>query len=248
MTDHELLLTPEKVVLNFRTAGVASRCGAHLIDLLLAFLAASVPGAVFGFLSPVLGADATMMLGSLASLLVLLGYFVFFEAYWQGQTPGKRATGIRVLMVDGTPLTFAAALYRNLLRPADLLPGIYLVGLMAMFLNPRSQRLGDLAAGTMVVAHRNPSLGFTPAPHRVGIHRYEEYVGNLNRVSIEEYQALKRICDRYPWLPLEAQKWSVDVVWTPFATKHGVPPIEGVDPVYLMQAVVMKFGRMHKLI
>src|SRR6185503_10494552 len=74
-----------------------------------------------------------------------------FEARWRGQTPGKRFFGLAVLNDDGTPLRWPAALTRNLLRAADFLPLLYGVGLLAMLASKDFKRLGDLAAGTVVV-------------------------------------------------------------------------------------------------
>ena len=84
----------------------------------------------------------------------VLGWFYFglFEALWNGQTPGKRLMGIRVVSVEGQPITPFQAILRNILRIADAQPaGLYLVGLVAATLNDRFQRLGDLPSGTMVV-------------------------------------------------------------------------------------------------
>ena len=90
-------------------------------------------------------------------VILLTAFFVewllpaWFEASWNGQTPGKRAMGIAVLNDDGTPLRWPAALTRNLLRAVDFLPLLYGVGLVAMLANRDFKRLGDLAAGTVVV-------------------------------------------------------------------------------------------------
>src|SRR6185436_14331175 len=82
----------------------------------------------------------------------------WFEAAWRGQTPGKRAMGLMVLNDDGSPVRWPAALTRNLLRAVDFLPLVYATGLVAMLVNRDFKRLGDLAAGTVVVyregAHR----------------------------------------------------------------------------------------------
>ena len=79
------------------------------------------------------------------------GYFVFFEGLRQGRTPGKSRVGIRVVRDTGHPITVADAVTRNLLRLADFLPPPYLGGLLLMALHPLGKRLGDLAAGTVVV-------------------------------------------------------------------------------------------------
>ncbi len=83
--------------------------------------------------------------------LVFFGYFAIFEILWNGQTPGKRAIGIRVVKDSGRPLTAAESIGRNLMRIVDQLPGFYAIGIVAAVLNSRNKRLGDLVAGSMVV-------------------------------------------------------------------------------------------------
>jgi len=248
VNDRFLVLTPEKVVLDYRICGIGSRIAAHLLDLALAIALSAVPVNISLFLEPVLGRAAADAAGALTGSLCFLGYFVVCEGLFRGQTLGKLSARMRVVMADGTPVTFMAAFYRNVLRPADMLPLGYLVGFVCMFTNPRSQRLGDLAAGTIVIAERPRRLGFTPAPHRVGVHRFEDSVGPLRKMTIEEYQVLKNLCDRFPDLPVATQEWSVRTIWRPFAERHGIEPVANVHPVYQMEATVMKFGRMHNLI
>ena len=81
-------------------------------------------------------------------------YPVLFEVFWRGQTPGKRSLGISVINDDLTPVTLGPSLVRNLLRTVDFLPMFYLAGLITMLSNRRFQRLGDLAAGTLVISVR----------------------------------------------------------------------------------------------
>ena len=88
---------------------------------------------------------------SCSAFLLYYGYFAAFEALWGGQTPGKRAVGLRVISVTGQPITTFDALLRNLLRIVDQMPGIYAVGVLSIFFTARNQRLGDLVAGTVVV-------------------------------------------------------------------------------------------------
>jgi uncharacterized RDD family membrane protein YckC len=83
--------------------------------------------------------------------LVTKGYFILFEYLWNGSTPGKRSQEIRVIRKDGRPISFVAAVVRNLLRAVDILGEIYPLGLVVMFIDSRNRRLGDLAAGTLVV-------------------------------------------------------------------------------------------------
>jgi uncharacterized RDD family membrane protein YckC len=79
-------------------------------------------------------------------------YPVLFEVFWRGQTPGKKMLGISVINDDLSPVTLGTSMVRNLLRTVDFLPFFYLVGLITMLFNRRFQRLGDLAAGTLVIS------------------------------------------------------------------------------------------------
>ncbi|HEY0796786.1 MAG TPA: RDD family protein, partial [Acidisarcina sp.] len=90
----------------------------------------------------------------LVPFLLHWGYFTLFEALWNGQTPGKRVAKIRVIKDTGRPIGLFESMGRNLVRIVDMLPGIYAVGVITMFLNRRQQRLGDLVAGTIVVHER----------------------------------------------------------------------------------------------
>ena len=96
--------------------------------------------------------------------LVTKGYFILFEYLWNGSTPGKRSQEIRVIRKDGRPISFVAAVIRNILRAVDILGEIYPLGLVVMFIDSRNRRLGDLAAGTLVVreAEPKPSVVCTP--------------------------------------------------------------------------------------
>lgn len=247
MNDRTWVLTPEKVVLSYRLAGVGSRMSAFLIDLCLLFvviMALSIFTTSLQMVSP----ELAIAISAIASSAVAFLYFALQEGLWQGQTLGKRTANIRVTMADGTPITFSAALYRNILRLLDIQPFLLgAVGLLGMALTERSQRLGDIVAGTVVV-HEPPAGSTVVAPHRYGIHRFEAEVGDLQGMTMEEYVALKRLTDRFPELPPAAQERSIQEIWTPFAARYGIASVPNVHPVYLMEAVVMKFGRLHKLL
>jgi hypothetical protein len=83
--------------------------------------------------------------------LIFAGYFILFEWLWNGPTPGKRLMKLRVIKDSGRQITLFEALARNLLRFVDYMPGLYLAGAITMLCNKKSKRLGDLAAGTLVV-------------------------------------------------------------------------------------------------
>ena len=168
MSDAYDLRTPEQVDLEYEVAGLGSRFIALLIDSLIQTVVMIAVFAAFGLGAALLGATARRVFGgdstfvmvvgiAVAVLLVFLitwGYFVAFEVAWNGQTPGKRAAGIRVLTTRGEPITLVHAFVRNLVRIVDYLPTSYMVGTTAILATRRAQRLGDLAAGTIVIKER----------------------------------------------------------------------------------------------
>src|SRR4051812_5587703 len=162
---HLEIETPEHVVLDLEIAGFGSRMFAALLDtlilfgLMLAGVAAYIALAAWGLVPRGSWFGALMWLAAFAAWY---GYYILFEGLRAGQTPGKRIVGIRVVRDTGHPVTVGAAAVRNLLRTADFLPPPYLTGLLLMALHPRGKRLGDLAAGTVVV-HDRP---FDHAPRR----------------------------------------------------------------------------------
>ena len=153
--------TPEQVVVSYTLAGIGTRGGAALIDALVilvltgtlwyavARLPLLIPGeAPGGFRG---WQNAVLIIGQ---FLILWGYFVAFEALWDGQTPGKRLLGLRVVRNGGGGVDLGASAARNLLRFVDFLPFGYFVGMISVVANERNQRLGDLVAGTIVVRER----------------------------------------------------------------------------------------------
>lgn len=155
--------TPEHIVFHYRLAGPARRALACLIDLLVCYGTVALLGLVvfLSFFGDATSSDvgSAAKAGSGVVLLALFAaqwlYFVAYEAT-RGRTLGKRALGMRVVTESGRPIGWRAAALRNLLRAADALPTGYLVGLITMSMSPRFQRLGDLAAGTIVVVPDSP--------------------------------------------------------------------------------------------
>ncbi len=145
--------TPEGVRLDLTLAGVGSRVGAQLIDGLIKLAIWLVLFFSLGSRSE-FGFTLVFVLYFLVALLV---YELVFEALWAGRTPGKAAFGIRVVSSDGSPARFSAIVVRNLLRLVDILPIFYAVALVGVFATKRHQRLGDLAAGTIVIRERKGS-------------------------------------------------------------------------------------------
>lgn len=198
--------TPEHVAIGYSLADLGSRFAALLLDALvlgsaLAVLGVGIPWLVrrLGEIPPALsgwGMGALTLLG----FALAWGYFVYFEGLRNGQTPGKRRLGIRVVHEGGFPLTLRGAAIRNLLRIVDIQPApSWLLGGVVMLLHPRTQRLGDMAAGTVVVWER------------AGARLPEESVAAADaagppRLSPEEFAALSGYIARRGTLSAEVRQ------------------------------------------
>ena len=159
--------TPELVSLEYPVAGIGSRAIACLIDYTIQTVAWFLVLMLIALIGSMVDASSTHVSTSspksspseawvMAIMFLILfafqwGYFTLFETFWNGRTPGKRILRLRVMQQNGRSIGFLDAFTRNLLRVADIIPGFYLVGLIAVFATRQSQRLGDLVAGTIVV-------------------------------------------------------------------------------------------------
>jgi uncharacterized RDD family membrane protein YckC len=157
MITHEVL-TAEKVLLKYRVAGLGARFLAWMVDQLV--LVVFIVAGAFFFIPLDMGAEG---LGTALTLLwsfcVQWGYFMLLEWLWNGQTPGKRLLGIRVIQLTGTGIGFYQSAVRNLIRVVDSLAFGNAVGFVVALTNRENRRLGDLAAGTLVVyLERQPKL------------------------------------------------------------------------------------------
>lgn len=201
LRQHLEIETPEHVTLDYEIAGLGSRAAAALLDfLILGGLALAAT------LLLVLLARAGFSPGRLGSAVLLMvgfgawyGYFTFFEGLRNGQTPGKRALGLRVVADTGHPVSLGAAAVRNLLRLADFLPPPYLVGAVLVALHPRAKRIGDMVAGTVVVRDRPEEPGA-----RAG-HAPAEVELAAPALTEDEFRLLAGFAARAGDLPSEAR-------------------------------------------
>ncbi|MEO1442516.1 MAG: RDD family protein, partial [Chloroflexota bacterium] len=156
--DNLLIDTPENLVLEAEVAGYGSRFLAAFIDYAIIIIVLSVLALLFfrGYFNQPTGNQDTWAIAAFGFIvfLIIMFYHLFFEFFWNGQTPGKRRVGLRVVMNNGMPVTTSAALTRNLVRLFDFLPVFYGAGLLSMFVSKYVQRLGDIAGGTIVVKER----------------------------------------------------------------------------------------------
>lgn len=199
------IVTPEAVAVDLDVAGLGSRFGAAAIDLTIQ----TAMGVSFGI---ALAAPATRGLPSAAIVAIAalgffsigLAYFPLCEGLWSGRTPGKYVAGLRVVQSDGQPLTLGSNLVRNLIRIVDFLPAYYMIGAAVMLFSRRSQRLGDLAAGTIVVREKKlpqPGLLAPPDPTQL------EYDPRLNvmRLNEQDYSLVRQYLQRRSGLDAEAR-------------------------------------------
>jgi uncharacterized RDD family membrane protein YckC len=158
------LVTPERIIVTHPLAGPFRRFAAYLIDQGLLVLSIVILAFAVFFLLALSGGSAAVLGPAFVAFFVLSwGYGAFCEGVFNGRTIGKVALGIRVVSDRGVPITGAQAILRNLVGAIDgLFPFFFQIGLASMMLSSRFQRLGDLAAGTMVVREgRAPRRDFT---------------------------------------------------------------------------------------
>jgi len=211
--------TPENVTFGYDIAGIGSRFIGALIDsiligllllLLNVLLATALAYAVDNGAEAMFGGDddpgwiagLVVAVYALLNFAVLWGYYIAFELRWDGRTPGKRVAGTQVVKVDGAPAGFTEVAIRNLVRTVDFLPIAYAIGVITMFLNRQSRRLGDFAAGTLVIKQRNAirleSLGAASprAPDAGAEHALRQFP-NLRQLSAADYQVVRDALARH---------------------------------------------------
>ncbi len=239
------LVTPEAVVLGFDTAGLPSRLLARLVDVVaqVAVLVGVLLG--LGLLGAAGVPDVALTIAVLFLVpLLLLGYPILFESLWRGRTPGKAVMGLRVVTVEGAPIRFRHALIRGGSDIVDLYglgilavtPGI--VGAIAISASKRSQRLGDIVAGTIVVRERVGATRTAPAAFAVprGHDAYAAMV-DVSGLGARDYQAVRSYLLRAAGLRAEArQQVSADLARSIAARIRHTPPA-GVTPELFLAVV-----------
>jgi uncharacterized RDD family membrane protein YckC len=185
-------VTPEAVSISADVAGLGSRMIAILIDSAIQMALLILIGLALAGLGLNDTAAAAAVVGGI--IFLYLGYFFLFEGLWAGRTPGKRAQRIRVVRADGQPAGWTQVGIRTLLRLVDILPTAYAIGSIAILLTARSQRLGDLAAATLVVRERPAPLPMpvyvSPAGATAGV------LLDTTAVSPELYSAIRSFMER----------------------------------------------------
>ncbi len=245
------VVTPEAVLLELDTAGVGTRAAAAAIDLLLQF---SLLVIVFVLLAVVVKANETaaITLGAVAVFAALVAYPWLCEWLLRGRTVGKMAMGLRVVTVDGAPIGFSHAAIRAMLGLVDFWvpPG----GALAMLLvlgTARNQRLGDLVAGTLVLAERRTSETTTRAVWFTVPTGWDDYVTKLDtgRVTPEQYRLLRAFVLRTPTLQPGARYALASGLCEGLGRRSGLPMPAGVTPdVWVLVVAAAHQRRTHALV
>jgi uncharacterized RDD family membrane protein YckC len=207
------IATGESVTFSYELAGLGSRFFAVFIDLAIQLAVVIVVLLLILWVSFALPAptkntpltkveDAVLLaLLVIATFMLFFGYFIIFEWRWNGRTPGKRLLGIRVVRDGGFPLDFTASVVRNVVRILEFVLGFYAISAVATLLSPQNRRLGDMAAGTIVV--RDQRYERTSA---AALLRDEERDDTLVReLSPAERELVRKYVERRATLDLRAR-------------------------------------------
>lgn len=227
--------TPESVEFSHEPAGIGSRFVASAIDTALQATMIMGIAAIFGLWSWLPISSPSSFLVTWASAVTVLltfavfwGYYTFFEALWNGQTPGKRAAGIKVLKDGGYPIGFLDSVVRNLLRPVDFLPVFYGIGTTVMFLNSKCKRVGDFAAGTIVVKERRVeiprSLSSLTTQSQEDAVINGQRLTNIHKLSETEFDMVRQFMIRRHEIQKDARSALARKIARPLIRKLGLRP------------------------
>jgi len=192
LDDRVTIATPEGVELELVLAGVGSRFAATLLDVVVQL------GAIFALaivLGPLGSNGYAVAVYLVAVFLILFAYDIILETWNRGRSIGKLAAGLRVVRAGGDAEGFLTAAVRNFLRIIDFLPAFYVVGVISILATSRNQRLGDLAAGTIVIRERRPPVA--PASTYVPPQAAAPYLDwDVSAVSTEDIATLRQFLER----------------------------------------------------
>jgi uncharacterized RDD family membrane protein YckC len=253
MEDRISIETPEHVELSYELAGIGSRALACVVDSFVQFVLVALLLWALNWVGSLLKLpDLTGILLAVvmatATFMVTAAYYITCEMTMDGQSPGKRLAGLRVVRDDGTPITFTDSAVRNIVRLVDLLPGLYTVGLLVAFFSSQSKRLGDLAAGTIVVKERlyeapAETAAEAPLTPPAGPGSPPETVTRLRTLvhllSEAECAAAARFVQRRDELPRDVRAQMAQRLAEPLLARlPGVPAQDFADAEAFLQMVV----------
>ena len=256
---HYSVETPEVVTIEYAVAGVGSRCLAATVDSLLILLLQAALGAVIIMVAGSMGGTSDLFsaiyltIWAILSFALLWCYYLAFDLVWSGQTPGRRCFGLRVIREGGRPLDFSASAIRNLIRLVDFLPFGYGLGVLVMFADGRARRLGDLAAGTLVVregstltlAMLTRSTAPAVVPPRAADAPTTPLLPNLHLVRLADYDLAEAFLHRRAELAPARRSQLAHALALALHTRLGLPP--GGDPERFVEHFVREYRVFYKL-
>jgi uncharacterized RDD family membrane protein YckC len=236
--------TPEQTSLEFPLAGIGSRFLAVALDVLLqtaAYIVIVTVGGLAGLAGflPKLGTQWLIAIFIFVLFLVQFAYYAFFEAIWNGQTPGKRWTHLRVMQDSGRPITPYDAILRNLLRFVDQLPTLYAVGIVTILISREKKRVGDYAAGTVVV-HEKPLLGVSSiwaatAPSASAVQTVS--ATPAVQLSMDELQLIETFFERRASLDSDVRRSMARQIAIKLGERLSIPSEQRPDPEKFLEAL-----------
>lgn len=248
--DRVSLRMPEQIEVSYELAGLGSRFLASFIDTFVVGVVVLVLAFGIGYLRerflPNFGQGWVAAVVVISAVVLLyIAYFVYFEMAARGQSLGKQATGLRVISVDGSPITFEQSAIRNILRVFDALPPFALAGVAAVFWTKRQQRLGDLAAGTMVVKERlreMPEAAVETAPE-LPAQLSDEVVRavrtGVRAVKREEVETIRRFLERrFELAPDARSRLAAKLAGTIRRRFPGLPPEQLSNAELFLEVVI----------
>ena len=242
------IVTPEAVLLEFETAGVASRTVAELLDLGVQLGGLGVVLFAVSFLGSVGGGGevAAVVVALLAFFLALVGYPAAMETFWNGRTLGKAAMGLRVVTREGAPERFRHAAIRSMIGLVEIYLLLGIPAVISIVTSRRDQRLGDLVAGTLVLRQRAARRAAPPVAFGVPWN-WDGYVQSLDvsPITDEQYGVVRAVLLRLGELT-PAARWQVTTeVATAVAGQMRIPvPVE-VAPEMFLTCVATAYQRRH---
>jgi uncharacterized RDD family membrane protein YckC len=238
--------TPEQTVLEFEIAGIGSRFLALAFDTLIQILIGLgilVIMVIVGVALPGFAKTGIWFLALivLSYFLLYFGYFTIFEVIWNGQTPGKKKEGLRVIKDSGRPITPSEAVGRNLLRIVDQLPAFYAVGIGSVLLSRQNKRLGDFVAGTIVV-HEKSLVDAKPVwqSPQAGQAAPVNTTYGSERLTPEEFALVEAFLNRRSSLPGDVRFTMADQIAKQIRPKLSLPPGELFYAEQLLEVVAQE--------
>jgi uncharacterized RDD family membrane protein YckC len=251
--------TPELVAIDMPVAGIGSRFVALFVDYLIWLVVLIAYGLLIYYVGPSLSVAGKIPEKWAEAILIALpfvfywGYFTLFEAYWDGRTPGKRVAKIRVIQRSGRGIGLFESMTRNFLRVVDQIPLIYAVGVVSIFLTRQHQRLGDLAAGTLVVHDRehlntassvDNSRTFTsglfdsaPAPAPARSKEFEVASSKVQHLGAADLEVLEGFFARRLDFSLETREKLAERIASAIRARTGLQAPQGVSTETFLEEI-----------